>query len=104
MQKAGASQLRLSEQALERIRNHRVTGAIQSARQDRDSVSYRRVGRAALVGRKLIKCPHCREYLMEISRDTLVTIYRLPSQKVRLTRSQIRRCEFCKGEVGIVYT
>ncbi len=101
MQKAGASQLRLSEQALERIRNHRATSAIQIARQDRDSVAYRRAGRNTLAGRKVIKCPYCGEILADVDRDKHVTIYRMPSRAKHMCHSY-RQCLCCKGEVGIV--
>ena len=70
-------------------------------------VAYRRVGRPELVGRKLIKCPNCRELLTHVERHTLVEMYRLPKgkkKKKEIPGSIIKRCEFCKEEVRVIMT
>ena len=66
-------------------------------------VACRRAGRQELAGRKLIKCPYCRELLIHIDRHTLVKIYSLPKgKKKEIPGLIIRRCDYCKEEVGML--
>jgi len=72
------------------------------------SVAYRRIGQAELVGRKIIKCPYCRESLTDVERHTTVQIYRRAcgvGKKPRPIPGQMfKMCGTCKSEVGIVMT
>lgn len=101
MQKANVSQLRLSEQALERIRAPRPGIGLLNADKNMHNVAFRRAGRNALAGRKVIKCPYCGEVLADVDKDKKVTVYRMPSRKKYICHSY-RQCLHCKGEVGIV--
>ena len=69
-------------------------------------VAYRRVGRPELVGRKLIKCPYCRELLTHVERHTLVQIYAMPKGKKKkpFPGLMMKQCSACKEEVGIIMT
>ena len=67
------------------------------------AVAYRRIGQADLAGRKLIKCPYCREALTDVERNTTVHIYRRKSKNVKPIPGQMfKMCEACKAEVGII--
>lgn len=68
------------------------------------SVAYRRTGRAALAGRKIIKCPYCQEILTDVDRKTLVEIYRIPKRKLKKPSPAqfFKKCAACKAEVGLV--
>jgi len=68
------------------------------------SVAYRRTGRPELVGRKLIRCPYCREVLTDVHRHAHVEIYRMPERKtIKLDpRHEYRKCAVCKREVGFL--
>lgn len=68
------------------------------------SVAYRPAGRSELTGRKIIKCPYCRDYLTDVDRYTRVELYRRPKNKpVKPFPGQIfKQCDICKGEVGII--
>jgi hypothetical protein len=66
---------------------------------------YRRVGKTELAGRKLIRCPHCAEYLTSIDRSARVRLYRKPgngNQKDIPGLFHIK-CASCKNDVGIVF-
>jgi len=69
-------------------------------------VAYRRAGRPELAGRKLIKCPYCREYLTDVDRHTLVQMYALRKGKPKkhIPGQIYKTCDVCKGEVGLVMT
>ena len=68
-------------------------------------LAYRRVGKAELAGRKLIKCPLCREYLTSIDRNAKVRLY----QKPRSTKQKdipgllVLKCHYCKEDIGVVF-
>jgi len=68
--------------------------------------SFRRIGRPELVDRKLIKCPHCTEQLMDIDRHAIVHIYRVSSGKRRqwakMPGMLFMICKACKSEVGYI--
>ena len=52
-----------------------------------------------LEGRKLIKCPHCGELLMDVDREVKVELYSLPARKhIRYEKS--RQCDACGGKAG----
>ena len=69
------------------------------------AVAYRRSGRPVLASRKLIKCPHCRELLTHVDRNTVVRMYGIPKGKKKdIPGLIIRRCSFCKADVGMVMT
>ena len=53
----------------------------------------------ALAGRKLIKCPHCKELLMDVDRNEKVELYSLPSRK-KIRYEKFKQCTACKGRVG----
>ena len=57
-----------------------------------------------LKGRKLIKCPYCREYLIDVDRNTLARIYRAKKGKgLRpIPGMKSKPCKSCHGTVGIV--
>ena len=67
-------------------------------------VVYRREGKSELAGRKLLKCPHCTEYLTDVDRNSRVRLYRKPKNKpIKAVPGQyIKKCSVCKNEVGIV--
>lgn len=69
-------------------------------------VAYRRTGEPELAGRKLIKCPYCRELLTSVERDTAVQMYKLSKGKKKkaVPCITIMRCAACKEDVGIVMT
>jgi len=68
------------------------------------SVACRRAGKAESVVMKQIKCPYCTECLTKVDRDTRIRLYRKPNNKpIKAFPGQyIKRCNCCKGEVGIV--
>ena len=68
------------------------------------TAAYRRVGHPELAGRKLIKCPYCRELLTHVDRQTLVQVFRLPIGKPKkpIPGQVFKMCASCKSEVGIV--
>ena len=68
------------------------------------SLAYRRTGRPELAGRKIIKCPYCREKLTDVERDTRVQLFCLPKGKRKkpIPGEFFKTCEFCRGEVGII--
>ncbi len=69
-------------------------------------VAYRRIGEPELAGRKLIKCPYCRQLLTSVDRDTQVRMYKLPKGKKKKEMPGIvySRCQSCKGDVGMLLT
>ncbi len=99
MHMANESQLRLTEQALERIRN----SSLHTERTSDCAVAYRRMGQGALAGRKIIRCPYCGESIRTVGKDITVRVYRIPS-KQPLPRHSHRQCVYCRGEIGIVYS
>ena len=70
------------------------------------NMALRPSGRKELAGRKIIKCPHCTEILIDVDRYTLVQIFRIPKnkRKHRVSGIEYRKCYFCKNEVGMVMT
>ncbi len=68
------------------------------------SVAYRRVGKAELAGRKLIKCPYCAEYLTSIDRNAKVRLYQKPRNKSQkdIPGLFILKCHDCNNDVGVV--
>jgi formate hydrogenlyase subunit 6/NADH:ubiquinone oxidoreductase subunit I len=69
-------------------------------------VAYRRMGQADLIGRKLIKCPYCRELLTDVERTTLVQLFKLTKgkKKKEIPSMVVKRCIVCKENVGMVMT
>jgi len=54
-----------------------------------------------LAGRKIIKCPHCREMLMDVDRNTKVQLFRIPEDKRKpINCEKIKLCSICGGKVG----
>jgi hypothetical protein len=55
-------------------------------------------------GKKLIKCPHCREYLMAVDPSVLVEVYRAKKGKgfKPVQGLEAHVCVSCEGKVGIV--
>ena len=68
-------------------------------------LAYRRVGKAELADRKLIRCPHCTEYLTSIDRNAKVRLYQkaLNQRKRDIPGLLKLKCPSCKNEVGIVF-
>ena len=65
------------------------------------SLAYRRAGSPELFGRKIIKCPYCREIIMDVDRTTMVEIFRLPkSGKKKIKCQEYKKCDICKNEFG----
>ena len=66
--------------------------------------SFRRMGHTVLTGRKLIKCPHCSELLMDIDRELAVRIYRIGNGKrdqcAQVPGMTFIVCKACRSEVG----
>ncbi len=52
-----------------------------------------------LKGRKLIKCPYCRELLMDLHRDDKVELFTLPTRKP-VRWQEVKQCAACNGSVG----
>jgi len=69
------------------------------------SLACRRVGKAELAGRKLIKCPHCVEYLTSIDRNAKVRLYQKPKNRSQKDIPGLfnLKCPSCKNDVGIVF-
>ena len=68
-------------------------------------VAYRRVGRPEMAGRKLIKCPHCRELLTHVDRSTSVQMYGIPKgKKKEIPGMIVKRCASCKADIGMLMT
>lgn len=56
-------------------------------------------------GRKLIKCPYCREYLIDVAPTTLVRVFCASKGKLKPIEGQTsKQCPACKGKVGLVMT
>ena len=68
-------------------------------------LAYRRVGKQELAGRKLIKCPFCREYLTSIDRNAKVRLYKkAPNKRQQDIPGLIAlKCHYCKEDIGIVF-
>ena len=63
-------------------------------------VACRTVGQLEPLKLKNIKCPYCpNEVILEVTRQTTVDLYRLPSHKA-VKCHIVRRCKVCNGEVG----
>ena len=57
--------------------------------------------REELKGRKLIKCPHCRELLMDLDKDDKVDLFCIPARKRKpVCWERTKQCEICGGKVG----
>jgi len=56
----------------------------------------------ALAGRKLIKCPHCRELLMDLDKSEKVELFSIPARRARkhADYQKVRQCAVCGGKVG----
>ena len=54
---------------------------------------------AELKGRKLIKCPHCRELLMDIGRNDRVELFKLPARKP-VRWQKVKQCAVCNSKIG----
>jgi hypothetical protein len=63
-------------------------------------VACRTVGCLAPMKLKNIKCPYCKEDLIEVVWHTTVDLYRLPARKP-VKCHMVRQCEICNGEVGM---
>ena len=64
----------------------------------RKTESYNKT-RSKLAGRKLIKCPHCRELLMDLGKNEKAELFRLPTRKP-IRWEEIKQCAACGGKVG----
>ena len=60
---------------------------------------YLRRIRPELVGRKLIRCPVCRELLMDLDRNEKVELFKLPTRKP-LKWQEVKDCPSCKSKIG----
>jgi hypothetical protein len=62
--------------------------------------------RQELVGRKLIKCPHCRKLLIHTDPKTLISIYAAPQgkKKTDIPGLIVMQCVNCKKETGLTVT
>jgi len=62
---------------------------------------HTRPGGRELAGRKIIKCPYCRELLMDVDRYTKVEIFTIPAHKPKMVRyERTKPCPACGGRVG----
>jgi len=60
-----------------------------------------RPGGRELAGRKIIRCPHCREMLMDVDRNTRVEIFGNPERRRKPVKyERIKLCSHCGGKVG----
>ena len=57
--------------------------------------------RAELKGRKLIKCPVCRELLMDLDKNDKVELFKLPTRKP-VRWEEIKMCAVCNSKIGFV--
>ena len=55
--------------------------------------------RDELKGRKLIKCPVCRELLMDLDKTEKVELFRVPTRKPHKWK-EIKVCAVCKSKIG----
>ena len=69
-------------------------------------VVLRPTSRKELVGRKIIRCPNCRNILIDVDRNTLVRIFQTPKNKRKPNTPglEFRKCFICKSEVGMIMT
>ena len=57
--------------------------------------------REELKGRKLIKCPHCGELLMDLDRNDKVDLFCISARKRTTVRwERVTQCGVCNGKVG----
>ncbi len=63
----------------------------------------RKKTREELKGRKLIKCPCCRELLMDLDRNEKVELFILPTRKWR-HYEEVKVCDACKRKIGYTLT
>jgi len=62
---------------------------------------YTRPGGRELAGRKIIRCPHCREMFMDVDRNTKVELFSIPERKRKPPNCEkIKHCSVCGGKVG----
>ena len=60
-----------------------------------------RPGGSELAGRKIIKCPHCREVFMDLDKTEKVELFCIPAGKRKpVNCEKIKPCKFCGGRVG----
>ena len=60
-----------------------------------------RPGGPELAGRKIIRCPHCREMLMDVDRNTKVELFSIPARKRKPVNCENTKvCTNCGGKVG----
>ena len=55
--------------------------------------------RAELAGRKLIKCPTCRELLMDLDRNDKVELFKVSTRKP-VRWKEIKMCVVCNSKIG----
>jgi hypothetical protein len=55
--------------------------------------------RDELKGRKLIKCPVCRELLMDLDKNDKVELFKLPTRKPHRWK-EVKVCAVCKSKIG----
>ena len=55
--------------------------------------------RDELKGRKLIKCPICRELLMDLDKTEKVELFKLPTRKPHKWQEE-KVCAICKSKIG----
>ena len=61
----------------------------------------KRSGGRELAGRKIIKCPNCKAFLMDVDRLTKVELYRIPTGKRKSVKYEnYKQCVTCGGKVG----
>ena len=60
-----------------------------------------RPGGRELAGRKIIRCPHCREMLMDIDKNEKVELFSKPDAKQKPVKyKKIKQCDVCGQKVG----
>ena len=63
-------------------------------------VAYRKTGPLEPLKVKRIKCPYCKEVLIDVTCQTTVELYRLPTRKPVVCHI-VKNCKTCHGEVGV---
>ena len=61
-----------------------------------------RPGGRGLAGRKIIRCPHCRDILMDIDKNDKVELFSLPARAPRNTvrYQEVKQCHSCRRKTG----
>jgi hypothetical protein len=67
------------------------------------TVKQGRPGGRELAGRKIIRCPHCREMLMDLDKNEKVELFKITVRKSKnkpVRYKETKQCAACSNKVG----